>query len=99
MHKQFSTMVVISVRTTCWEKGARPADEEHEIIEMGSCFLDVTTLEISRKESVLLRPQRSKVSAFCTQLTTLTQELVEAEGIAFPQACLQFKQQNMHEYA
>ena len=98
MHKQFRTTVVISVRTTCWEKGARPENEEYEIIEMGSCFIDVTSLEISRKQSLLLRPQRSKVSAFCTRLTTLTQEQIDAEDIAFPQACLSFKQQNMHEY-
>jgi len=99
MHKQFKSVVVVSVRTTCWEKGARPEDEEHEIIEMGICFLDVATLEISGKESILMRLQRSKVSAFCTLLTTLTQEQVDAEGIAFPQACLQFRHRNLHEYA
>lgn len=99
MHKQFKSVVVVSVRTTCWEKGMRPEDEEHEIIEMGICFLDVATLEISGKESILMRLQRSKVSAFCTQLTTLTQERVDAEGIAFPQACLQFRHRKLDEYA
>ncbi len=99
MHKQFKSVVVVSVRTTCWEKGMRPEDEEHEIIEIGICFLDVTTLEISGKESIIMRLERSKVSAFCTQLTHLTQEQVEAEGIAFPLACVQFRHRNLHEYA
>ncbi|MBA2677555.1 MAG: DNA polymerase III [Ktedonobacteraceae bacterium] len=90
MHRQFEQVVVVSVRTTCWEKGARPEDEEHEIIEIGFCVLSMTTLEISRKESFLIRPQRSKVSEFCTLLTTLTQEQVET-GIAFPYACSLFK--------
>jgi len=99
MHKQFKSVVVVSVRTTCWKKGMRPDDEEHEIIEVGTCFLDVTSLEVSGKESILLRPHRSKVSAFCTQLTTLTQEQVDAEGIAFPQLCLQFRHRKLDEYA
>jgi inhibitor of KinA sporulation pathway (predicted exonuclease) len=33
-----------------------------------------------------VRPERSTVSKFCTQLTTLTQEQVE-KGIAFQEAC------------
>ena len=99
MHKQFKSVVVVSVRTTCWEKGMRPDDEEHEIIEVGICFLDVTSLEISGKESILMRLHRSKVSAFCTQLTTLTQEQVDAEGIAFPQLCVQFRHRKLDEYA
>ncbi|HEU5375672.1 MAG TPA: 3'-5' exonuclease [Ktedonobacteraceae bacterium] len=88
-----------SVRTTCWEKGMRPEDEEHEVIEVGTCILDVATLEISQKQRVILRPYRSKISDFCTLLTTLTQEQVEAEGIAFPQLCLQLRHHKMHEYA
>ncbi|GHO78158.1 hypothetical protein KSD_59290 [Ktedonobacter sp. SOSP1-85] len=99
MHKQFEHVVVVDVRTTCWEKGARPEDDEHEIIEIGTCILDIPTLSIAQKQSVILRPQRSKISAFCTELTTLTQEQVEAEGIAFPQLCLQLKHQKMHKYA
>lgn len=99
MHKQFGQVVVVSVRTTCWEKGTRPEDEEHEIIEMGMCILDIPTLSIGQPESVILRPQRSKISAFCTELTTLTQEQVDAEGIAFPQLCLQLRYHKMQEYA
>jgi len=99
MHKQFKSVVVVSVRTTCWEKGQRPEDEEHEIIEVGLCFLDIPTLEISGKESILLSLQRSKVSAFCTLLTTLTQEQVDAEGIPFPLLCWQFRQRKLDEYA
>jgi len=99
MHKQFGQVIVVSVRTTCWEKGERPEDEEHEIVEIGTCVLDIAALSISRKESIVVRPIRSKVSAFCTELTTLTQEQVDAEGIAFPQVCLLFKYRKMHEYA
>ncbi len=98
MHKQFGTVVVVSVRTTCWEKGERPEDEEHEIIEIGTCLLDIPTLSIFRKESFLMRPQRSKVSAFCTQLTTLTQELLDSQGIAFSQVCLMFRHMKMDKY-
>lgn len=56
------------------------------MIEIGVCLLDLKTLQRSRKESILVRPERSAVSEFCTRLTTLTQEQVNA-GVAFETAC------------
>ncbi|HEY9876443.1 MAG TPA: 3'-5' exonuclease, partial [Candidatus Obscuribacterales bacterium] len=38
------------------------------------------------KRSILVKPERSKVSDFCTQLTTLTQEQVD-KGVDFANAC------------
>ncbi|WP_218021461.1 3'-5' exonuclease [Nocardia acidivorans] len=38
------------------------------------------------EHSILVRPERSTVSEFCTELTTLTPELV-ATGISFAEAC------------
>ena len=49
-------------------------------------MLDVDSRERLERESVLVRPERSRVSAFCTELTTLTQEQVNA-GISFTEAC------------
>jgi inhibitor of KinA sporulation pathway (predicted exonuclease) len=42
------------------------------------------------KESILVKPEHSKVSQFCTELTTLTQAQVE-QGITFTEACLILK--------
>ncbi|MFC9994219.1 exonuclease domain-containing protein [Nocardia sp. NPDC127526] len=76
---------VVDVEATCWEK-ANPPGMPSEIIEIGLCVLDSHTLERVSKHSILVRPDRSTVSEFCTQLTTLTPEQV-AGGISFAEAC------------
>ncbi len=85
MVRRLDAIVVIDVEATCWE-GPPPPGEESEIIEIGVCTLDVATGERLERESLLVRPRRSRVSAFCTQLTTLTQEMV-ADGVSLEAAC------------
>lgn len=79
-------IVIIDIEATCWEKSLAPPGEQSEIIEIGVCLLDAETWQLSGKCSLLVKPQRSTVSAFCTQLTTLTQEQV-AVGMTFAQVC------------
>jgi inhibitor of KinA sporulation pathway (predicted exonuclease) len=99
MHKQFGTIVVIDIEATCWKKGAKPDDQEPEIIEIGICLLNVLSLEIAKPERILVKPQHSIVSPFCTQLTTLTQEQLDAEGISFAGACWLLKNvYKSHDY-
>ena len=57
-----------------------------EIIEIGVCVLDLRTLERVERRSLIVRPERSQVSAFCTALTSLTPEVVAA-GLTFAEAC------------
>jgi inhibitor of KinA sporulation pathway (predicted exonuclease) len=83
--KKLDQIIVVDIEATCWE-GAVPTRQESEIIEIGVCTLDIASGERLEKDSILVKPERSKVSQFCTQLTTLTQEQVE-QGIAFPEAC------------
>jgi inhibitor of KinA sporulation pathway (predicted exonuclease) len=78
-------ILVVDIEATCWE-GAIPSEEESEIIEIGICPLDIATGQRLEKESILVKPERSRVSEFCTQLTTLTQEQVD-RGISFKDAC------------
>lgn len=78
-------ILVVDVEATCWE-GPVPADQESEIIEVGLCMLEVATGICLEKQSILVKPARSEVSPFCTQLTTLTPEQV-AQGIPFAEAC------------
>lgn len=78
-------ILVVDIEATCWE-GAIPPEQESEIIEIGICSLDIATGQRLEKESILVQPERSKVSEFCTQLTTLTQEQVD-RGISFKDAC------------
>jgi inhibitor of KinA sporulation pathway (predicted exonuclease) len=76
---------VIDIEATCWE-GTPPNGQENEIIEIGICPLDIATAQRLEKRNILVRPERSKVSEFCTKLTTLTQEQVD-RGVSFKEAC------------
>lgn len=78
-------IVVVDVEATCWAADP-PPDQTSEIIEIGVCLLDVANGERLYRGSILVRPTQSSVSAFCTQLTSLTQEQVE-KGTSFEDAC------------
>jgi len=85
MARKLDHIIVIDLEATCWD-GAPPPGMESEIIEIGVCPLELSTGKRLEKRSILVRPERSEVSAFCTQLTTLTPELV-ATGMPFADAC------------
>lgn len=80
-----TTILVVDVEATCW-RGAPPPGEQNEIIEVGICLLDAGTGTRREGRGILVRPERSRLSPFCTELTTLTQELVDT-GISFAEAC------------
>ena len=83
--KLLDQLLVIDIEGTCW-RGAPPNGQENEIIEIGLVPLDLVTGQRLEKRSILVRPEHSRVSEFCTELTTLTQEQVDG-GITFAKAC------------
>ena len=85
MAQNLDKIIVVDIEATCWESSPPPG-QESEIIEIGVCLLDTARSTRSCKESILVRPERSTVSDFCTRLTTLTQAQVET-GISFAEAC------------
>lgn len=76
---------VVDVEATCWD-GPVPPGEVDEIIEIGLTVVDLEARERVGRHRILVRPQRSAVSAFCTELTGLTQAEVET-GLPFADAC------------
>lgn len=86
MTRKLDQILVIDIEATCWP-GAPPEGQESEIIEIGICPLDVATGERLEKRSILVKPQRSKVSEFCTELTGLTQKQLHKRGTSFEKAC------------
>ena len=86
MAKRLDHVLVIDIESTCWEGGFPPRGQANDIIEIGLTPLELNTGRRLEKRSILVRPERSKVSPFCTQLTTLTQEQVES-GVRFKDAC------------
>ena len=78
---------VIDIETSCWELPEIKGESEiQEIIEIGISVVDTHEYRILNTQSILVKPQRSKISNFCTKLTTLTQEQVDT-GVLFQDAC------------
>jgi inhibitor of KinA sporulation pathway (predicted exonuclease) len=84
MAKKLDQIIVLDLEATCWE-GEPPSGQEQEIIEIGVCTLNIATGRRADKDSILVRPERSTVSPFCTKLTTLTQAQVD-QGVTFLEA-------------
>jgi len=83
--KTTDKIIIIDLEATCW-KGQIPDGEVNEIIEIGLSVLDTVSGEISKNQGILVKPQFSKVSNFCTELTTITQDILDKEGVLFEEA-------------
>ncbi|TYA78605.1 3'-5' exonuclease [Seonamhaeicola marinus] len=84
-------IIIIDLEATCWN-GEIPKGQVNEIIEIGICVLDTVSGIISKNKGILIKPERSKVSTFCTELTTITQELLDDKGISFTEACSELRE-------
>ncbi|MEU7079387.1 3'-5' exonuclease [Streptomyces sp. NPDC046409] len=80
-----SLLNVMDVEATCWD-GRPPPGSVNEIIEIGLTVVDLSAGRRSSRHRVLVRPVRSAVSGFCTELTGLTQAEVD-QGVTFAEAC------------
>lgn len=76
---------VVDVEATCWP-GHPPPGQVSEIIEIGLTVLDLVARERVAKHRIVVRPQVSRVSEFCTALTGWTQSEVDG-GVSFADAC------------
>ena len=77
MGANLTKIFVVDIEATCWETPEEQGTQPNEIIEIGICELRVKSREIVNKRSYLVKPGRTKVSPFCTQLTGWTQEAVD----------------------
>ena len=87
----YDKIIVIDIEATCWEKGKIPGNQKPEIIEIGICKLNMKDGSIQDKRSYLIKPTQSEVSEYCTQLTGITSEKLEKEGVSFKEACSNIK--------
>lgn len=87
MIKDRARAVVIDLEATCWNDQSRDFQKRNsEIIEIGVCELDFKSRQISKARSLLVVPTNFKISSFCEKLTSLSQELVEAQGTSLQEA-------------
>ncbi len=68
-------MVILDLEATCW-KGNPPEGQNNEIIEFGVATLDMKTGAIEVLPDMFVRPVESEVSEFCTELTSITAEML-----------------------
>ncbi len=85
MANRFDKFLVIDVESTCWE-GQPPEGQISEIIEIGICPVNIESLTPEDAQCIIVKPQKSEISEFCTKLTSLTAEYV-AQGVPFSIAC------------
>ncbi|MGW4631939.1 exonuclease domain-containing protein [Nocardia sp. NPDC004415] len=76
---------VVDIEATCWT-GSPPPGQTSEIIEIGLTVVDLATHTRVSKHGILVRPTRSTVGEFCTELTGLTRQQVDT-GVEFAEAC------------
>jgi inhibitor of KinA sporulation pathway (predicted exonuclease) len=85
MARKLDSILVVDIESTCWE-GKAPENMTSDIIEIGICLLDVQSGNISENQGIIVKPERSTISSFCTELTSITPEMVQAQGITFKEA-------------
>ncbi|MBB4861249.1 inhibitor of KinA sporulation pathway (predicted exonuclease) [Pseudomonas nitritireducens] len=75
MSHDLSKLACWDMEMCCWE--GRPIGE---IISIGIAELHLPTGRITREANYIVRPDRDKVSEFCTELTGITQRMVDRQG-------------------
>lgn len=72
-------LLIIDLESTCYKRGEEPKNFISEIIEIGAVVLDPRTFEIIDEYQAFIKPVIfPKLTDFCKELTTITQEQVDA---------------------
>lgn len=77
-------MLVLDVEATT--AADRELDAPRDVIQIGACLLNMATGSVDQADSILVRPTRSEVTAFCTDITGITPAMAQA-GRSFRKAC------------
>lgn len=83
-------VLAVDFEATCDEDRTKIPRHESEIIEFGACRVDMATGEKFEWTTFVKPEVHPTLSAFCTKLTSITQEQVDS-GVAFTDACEQLK--------
>ena len=84
----FEYFVVLDFEATC-DRPQAPVPQE--IIEFPSVLLSGRTFEVIDEFRSFVRPKfNPQLSPFCTELTGITQAMVDVDGVGFPDAFAAF---------
>lgn len=82
--KNYKKIMCIDVEATCWENNSK--GRISDIIEIGVQLVDIENKELDGEaQGILVFPTQSEISQFCTNLTTITPDMVET-AMDFPDA-------------
>ena len=76
MAEKYNSITVLDLELACWEDGNT---EKSDIIEIGVALLDVKKEQVVKSHSIYVRP-REKISEYCTDLTGITQRMIDKQG-------------------
>ncbi len=83
-------LIVVDLEATCSNDNSVPRDQM-EIIEIGAVLINAADLTVEDEFQSFVRPVRQpRLTAFCAQLTGITQEMV-ADAPHFPDAVETFR--------
>lgn len=86
MGLRYDKIVVIDLEAQCW-KGSPPQGYSKDIIEIGVATVNLATLKAEYGEGILVKPDKCDISDFCTDLTSITREMLDADGVPLERAC------------
>lgn len=92
-------ILVVDLECTCWDDNTkRPQGQEMDVIEVGLCRVSFGNFgwSIQRKPSFIVKPTTSEVSEFCTKLTGLDKNVVQA-GENFVDTCKILRKKEWNE--
>ncbi|KAI7849621.1 hypothetical protein BDC45DRAFT_520023 [Circinella umbellata] len=73
----FDRLIILHVEATCDENLTNPAaiqvtKENSEIIDLVFVVLDTNTMQVIHEQKMAVRPERTPLTNFCTQITNIT---------------------------
>ena len=83
---KYNKAVIVDLECACWPEPDVPTGE---IIEIGVCLFDKG--ELSKKESILVKPLNPDISTFCTELTGHTWQELKSNGAVLYEAINRLK--------
>ena len=83
MIRDISKVLCVDTEHSCYADGIFPHGETSDIIQIGWCWLLLPSLEITKPQMLYVKPTRSHISEYCTDLTGIThKQVVNAPPLA-----------------
>ena len=84
---KLNTLLFVDLEMTCFP--TREEGDKHftEVIEIGIVAVDNPNAKIVDKASYLIKNEKTPITDYCTQITTITQDLIDQEGVPLKDAC------------